>query len=719
MNPLIEKYGTESRWVNYRLVEKDGRLTKVPYSPVTGRMASSIKTSDWTTYDKAKLKDENVGIMFGPTQTLLGIDIDHCLVDGKLNHEQKEQIADLILEADSYTEISPSGNGLHIFIQIDGTEGLALESNRKNPYEIYTSGRYFTFTGDVYGNKKEVRTVTKDEALRLLAIIGYPWKEKEKVENELSPSSTPLLTDAEILNRMFSSKNGSKVKILYDGNISAYDDDASRADAALCSLLAFWTGKDGSAMERLWLASPLGKRQKTQERQDYRTRTINNSIAQCEETYTPPIELKGLTELDLLYVLGPQKNKVYLQNTENVCRVLRHHPDYKGHFRFDAFRNMIEFKHRGIWRQLEDVDDIRIQTGISILYPKILGKVVSGMVHDAIVQVSIENQYDSAADYLRSLKWDGVARVDGWLSDTYGTPNDAYHKAVGSNWLKGLVKRIMYPGCQFDYVIVLEGPQGIRKSTSFRVLGREWHVESNMGTDSKDFFMQFQGKAIVEFSEGETMNRTETKRMKGIITTNVDRFRPPYGRNTQDFPRRCVFCMTTNQDEYLKDETGNRRYLPVRVLLPKVNIEWLETNRDQLLAEAYERAINKNESIYEFPDDETKSQQALRMIQDPNADNVLAWYYKLTEDEREEGVTTAQIFKDCFGGYYSGKAIDRLHEMIIGNILRNLLNLTKERTMLRGVQANRWFKSGPITKKDEKARELTNTEILTGTGANW
>lgn len=712
MNHLVERYKNEKRWVNYKLQTRKGKTTKVPYSPVTGKMASSTKTSDWSTYDEALAVSKDVGIVFTPEQNLLGIDIDKCLTDKKITHEQKEIIADLILEADTYTEISPSGTGIHLFLSI--SEKMPLFANRHANFECYTGGRYFTFTGIPYGETRDVRVVNREEAEKILAIIGYPWKKEEvKTTDELSPQTTKLLTvfsDADLLEKMFHSKNGDKVKAIYDGDLSSFDNDASRADASLCSSLAFWTGKDGVQMERIWLASPLGSREKTQKRKDYRERTINSAIANCKDVYVAPLDV---SELELLFTLNAQKDKVYIQNTENICRILRKHTDFRGRFRYDAFKNMIEFKRNETWRALEDVDDIRIQTSISVLFTKYFGKVGAEMVHDAIVQVAFENEIDSAKDFMTSLKWDGHPRLDDWLFHTFGAPQDIYHKAVASNWLKGAVKRVMHPGCQFDYVLILEGPQGIRKSSSLAALGGDWHVETNMGTDNKDFFMQMLGKLFVEFSEGETLTRTEVKRMKGIITTRVDRYRPPYARSTMDFPRRCVFAMTTNQEEYLKDETGNRRYLPVKVLLPMANVKWIEDNRNQLFAEAYHRIITLGETMYEFPNAETLAQQQARMIQDPNADAVVMWYGKLNEEEREDGITTAMVFKDCFGGYYSGKAIDRLHEMIIANILKNSLGLKRERKSVNKQQCWRWVSDGSISFHKTEEKQMSTEEILT------
>ncbi len=313
------------------------------------------------------------------------------------------------------------------------------------------------------------------------------------------------------------------------------------------------------------------------------------------------------------------------------------------------------------------------------------------MTYDAIIKVSKEHVYDSARDFITSVKWDETPRLASWLTTVYGAPNDKYHQAAGSNWLKGLVKRICEPGCKFDYVLVLEGEQGVRKSTSLAVLGGDWYVETTMSTDTKDFFMQFQGKAIIEFSEGETLNRTEVKRMKAIITTQFDKYRPPYGRISQDFPRRCVFAMTTNQDQYLKDETGNRRWLPVRVELPTANVEWLKDNREQLFAEAYHRLFTLNETVYEFPEEETRQAQNMRRISDPNTELIADWYCnKLNPEQREAGITIDMVYKDALNGGFTSKAKTKWEEMSIANVLKNELNLIKRFSMRNGLRASFW-----------------------------
>ena len=397
--------------------------------------------------------------------------------------------------------------------------------------------------------------------------------------------------------------------------------------------------------------------------------------------------------IEFITIIDKKGGKTIIQNTENICRVLREHPNFKDRLRYESFKNVIEIRptKTDTWRQLEDNDAVNLQTGISILFPCFV-TVGKEMVYDSIIKVAKENKYDSAIEWITSLKWDGTKRLDSWLHNVYGAPDDVYHRAVGTNWLKGLVKRLVNPGCKFDFVLVLEGPQGVKKSTSLAVLGGEWHTETTMSTDSKDFFMQFQGKSIIEFSEGETLSRTEVKRMKAIITMQYDRFRVPYERATMDFPRRCVFAMTTNQDEYLKDETGNRRWLPIKVLLPQADIEWLTQNRSQLYAEAYHRITTLRETVYEFPEEETQREQNARRITDPNADLIFEWYYTtLTKTQREDGITINQVHKMVLNGGFGGKTMTKWEEMSIGDILKNHLRLSKKQVMRDNVRIVRWF----------------------------
>ncbi len=340
-------------------------------------------------------------------------------------------------ESDTFTELSQSKAGLHCYFEL--TEPLDLTANRSKPYECYTVGRYFVTTGKSFGPVKPIRKITPEEAVRLLKMLGYPWnKITDKDAQKLSLLDG--LPDDKILSGMFAASNGAEIKALYNGDISAYQDDASRADAGLLAHLAFWCQRNIEQMERMWLASPLGSRPKTKNRADYRKRSIANAVTHCSTVYTPPQKGESDTDIDdmgLLYSLKG-KQKSYYKNTENLSRIISNHPELKGTFRLDAYRQVIERHVKGQWRTLEDYDAIEIQTRISVLFSD-FANTKKDMVYDAILKVAKDNEIDSGADYLRALKWDKQPRLDDWLPSVCNTAKDEYHRTIGANWVKGMV----------------------------------------------------------------------------------------------------------------------------------------------------------------------------------------------------------------------------------------------------------------------------------------
>ncbi len=274
------------RWVLWRKEVREGKPTKVPYQ-INGQKADSSDPSTWSTFaevESARQNFDGIGIVFAGD--MLGVDLDHVFESG---HETPPHALAFIEKANTYTELSPSGTGAHIYLKL--SEPLVLEANRKKigtyhpdeGYECYTEKRFFTFTGNAYGKAKPVRTVAAAEAVELLTILGYPWK--KRVDVIASPHAS-LASDQEVLDAMFSSKNGGKIRALHGGDTSDHNGDESSADMALCAHLAFWARKNAAQMERMWLASPLGARQKTQERKDYRDRTIATAIQNCKDTYS-------------------------------------------------------------------------------------------------------------------------------------------------------------------------------------------------------------------------------------------------------------------------------------------------------------------------------------------------------------------------------------------------------------------------------------------------
>lgn len=676
-------------WIVWRSEKRAGQSTKIPYQ-LSGIPASSTDPKTWVSYEDAKKGSTNfsgIGFVLTLESRTLFIDLDKCLDD------LPPQFQELIDKSNTYTEISPSGNGLHILLEVDGDLYLSANRSKKMPhFECYNTGRYMTVTENIYQGKDTIRKVSVEEANALLKIVGYPWKEEEVGGREVAVASLPMQTE-DVLERMFSSKNGKKVKALFDGDVSDYEGDDSAADMALCMHLAFWLQKDRERMRSVWLASPLGSRKKTQGRVDYQDRTLDHAIASTKEVYkTPSQVVKERSGVEIEFQEN-DKGMPYL-NLVNTVTIIKSDPFLSASFRYNEFFRLEEtsFSAKNKWVPLERHHIFGVMEHIQKNYP-FFERVSAPTVEQALMMYVYSNTVNEPREYFEKLEWDGEHRLNHWLSIVFGTPDDEYHSAVGANWLKGLARRVCEPGCKFDYVLVLEGPQGYRKTTSMHILGRGMHVETTMSTDNKDFYLLLLRNIIVEFSEGETLSRSEIKNLKAVLTMQEDQFRLPYGRNVAMYPRHCVFAMTTNQSQYLKDETGNRRWLPVTLTMV-ADTEWLEKNLDQLYAEAYNRAINLKETTYEFPVEETLRRQQESVIDDPYNDLVALWYRSLSHAEKEAGITTLDVYQKVYQqGAPLGRELPRAQAMVIASILKSELKLSREKKMQDGTRVWRWYPS--------------------------
>lgn len=205
---------------------------------------------------------------------------------------------------------------------------------------------------------------------------------------------------------------------------------------------------------------------------------------------------------------------------------------------------------------------------------------------DAATAVALQAKFNPLTQWLDGLTWDGVPRIGTWLIDYCGVEPSEYAKGVSELFLKGAVARAYEPGIPFQAMLVLEGLQGTMKSSALKALGGEYTLEGlpHKNPNDKDVIDAMQGYWIVEMEELSNISKADIESLKAFITRQTDRARLAYARNSQDFPRRCVFVGTTNQGTYLRDSTGNRRFLPVRVGV--IDRDRLRKDRLQLWAEA-------------------------------------------------------------------------------------------------------------------------------------
>jgi hypothetical protein len=269
------------QWVAWEERQRDGKPTKIPINPKTGQMARANTSDTWAAFDTAyqfsRQKNCGIGFVFSIEDDLCGVDLDKCIDQtGKLEDWAEKIVAKL----NSYTELSPSKRGVHVLVKGHVPPG----GNRRGPVEMYDSNRYFTVTGEHMAGTPTTIEERQKELEEIHQSFIAPKQETRPKQVPVEPCS---LNEQEILEKAFAAKNGNELQSLWNGDISTYDNDDSRADYALCKMLAFWTQRNPAMMDSLFRKSHLYREK--WERRDYRQRTIQKAIDTCGEVYTSPL----------------------------------------------------------------------------------------------------------------------------------------------------------------------------------------------------------------------------------------------------------------------------------------------------------------------------------------------------------------------------------------------------------------------------------------------
>ncbi len=337
----------------------------------------------------------------------------------------------------------------------------------------------------------------------------------------------------------------------------------------------------------------------------------------------------------------------------NVITVLTYDPRWIGVLKFDEFSQVLRFTKEPPWhpddkpKNQSPVWTDEDATCMDAWMRRIWGiEVPIEKIRAAAYTVAKREACNPLKDWLGTLSWDGTQRIDTWLTRYIGVTDSPYVRSVARKWLISAVARGMTPGCKADHVLIMEGGQGVGKSTALRTLcGQEFFSDSKIDIGNKDSFVSLRGRWIIELAELASLSRTESDQSKAFFSSGVDSYRPPYGRELVSVPRSCVFAGSTNAGQYLNDESGGRRYWPVKVGV--IDIEGLVYDREQLWAEAVQ-AFKSGEiwwpTYAELPLFE--HEQLIREVGDSWEESIAPWLHSSQAKEllaRQGYLTLMQI----------------------------------------------------------------------------
>jgi len=357
----------------------------------------------------------------------------------------------------------------------------------------------------------------------------------------------------------------------------------------------------------------------------------------------------------------------------------------RGVFGFNQFTGRIEFRRPAPWHGAHlsagssFVTDRDLKLLKGYLVDRTTFPYAVGEIEEAVSNISEANKFHPVREYLESVapEWDGVKRIDFWLRDYLGVADTPYSRACARKVLCAAVMRVMRPGIKWDHVLILEGNQDIGKSTVCEILGGEWAADFSINPHDKDTVQQMQGHWVIELAELEFTKRAETDAIKAFITRKRDKVRVAYGRLVEEFPRQSIFIGSKNpgpDGTYLKDDTGNRRWWPVRCQPPggQVDFAAFKAVRNQLFAEAMNVVKSQGERLFM----DTKDLKRVAKLEVNKRHAVSEWLERVEEyvnnlpvGERQF-LTTRDIFVHGMGGL--DIQFDRVKQLKIAAALKEM-----------------------------------------------
>lgn len=435
------------------------------------------------------------------------------------------------------------------------------------------------------------------------------------------------------------------------------------------------------------------------------TLVADNSKAQSTPTPANAEEEKKPTWVDYLFT----KRGDLQACLSNVVDIIENDERWKGVLAFDEFaQRVIKLKKPPFWNGVGDTgewdaqDDARLAMWITKIWrfsPS------AALVAEAVEVAARNHLVNPPKDWLEGLKWDGQKRLLNWMHQYMGVVDNDYTQRVGCWFFMGMVKRVFEPGCKFDYCLVLEGPQGRKKSTALAVIGGDWYGDTDLDLSNKDSMSALRGKMLYEFSEMGSVAKAEATKQKSFLSRQIDEYRPVYGRREIRVPRQLVFAGTTNEWEWNKDPTGGRRFWPIEITA-QIDVDGLREVRDQLFAEAVER-VRAGQRYWPTPDEQERlfdKEQLKRTITESYIDGI-EWWVENRAKEFEPEFTLYMVATDCLK--MDASKISRDIQTRIGNALRQLGCTRVEK---RNSEHRFWYKP-PVR---NLATSMTGTDAQPG-----
>ena len=351
--------------------------------------------------------------------------------------------------------------------------------------------------------------------------------------------------------------------------------------------------KSFKAMEEFAAKDPRTKRHIADEK-----------FAEAKFEFADSLEIKT-EEADNSWVEELEANTKgeYENSANNLNLIIQNDQMLKGAFKLNTFDNKRYITHSLPWRKINKIEPLRDvdYAGIRNYIECIYGIVANQKVDDALSLEFEKKCFHPIIDKLKGLRWDGKKRIDTLLIDYFGAVDNAYTRAAIRKMLCAAVARVFEPGVKYDLMLVLSGAQGTYKSTFIKKLGMDWFSDTFTTVQGKEAFEQIQGAWIIEIAELAGLKKAEVETIKHFIAKREDSFRPAYGRVVETYHRQCVFFGTTNRNDFLRDPTGNRRFMPIDVrpefVIKSVANDLTDYEVDQIWAEAYQLYLN-GEPLY-------------------------------------------------------------------------------------------------------------------------